>query len=117
MGLGEADIDGLEDTLEIVVDRVSAKEDFPGVTVDTDEREHYVIGDGATTIKGGRDAVIGWLARGLTDGLRYDDGLPERPSAVLSAELDRPAVPTTATNSGVRDVHPTRLRARRSARR
>ena len=78
-GLGEADMDALEDTLEIVVERVSANEDFPGVTVDTDEGEHYVIGDGATAIKGGRDAVIGWLARGLTDGLRYDGELPERP--------------------------------------
>jgi maleylpyruvate isomerase len=79
-GLGEADMDALEDTLEIVVERVSANEDFPGVTVDTDEGEHYVIGDGATAIKGGRDAVIGWLARGLTDGLRYDGELPERPA-------------------------------------
>ena len=79
-GLEEADIDALEDTLEIVVDRVSAKEDFPGVTIDTDEREHYVIGDGATAIKGGRDAVIGWLARGWTDGLRYDGELPARPA-------------------------------------
>ena len=62
------------------MERVSAKEDFPGVTVDTDEGEHCVIGDGATPIKGGRDAVIGWLARGLTDGLRYDGELPERPA-------------------------------------
>jgi len=79
-GLGEADMDALEDTLEIVVERVSANEDFPGVTVDTDEGEHYDIGDGVTAIKGGRDAVIGWLARGLTDGLRYDGELPERPA-------------------------------------
>ena len=79
-GLGEADMDALEDTLEIVVERVSANEDFPGVTIDTDEGEHYDIGDGATAIKGGRDAVIGWLARGLTDGLRYDGELPERPA-------------------------------------
>jgi maleylpyruvate isomerase len=77
--LEEADIDALEDTLEIVVERVSAKEDFPGVTVDTDEGEHYVIGGGATAIRGGRDAVIGWLARGLTDGLRFDGELPARP--------------------------------------
>ena len=75
-GLGETDMDALE----IVVERVSANEDFPGVTVDTDEGEHYVIGDGATAIKGSRDAVIGWLARGLTDGLRYDGELPDRPA-------------------------------------
>ena len=76
--LEETDIDALEDTPEIVVERVSAKEDFPGVSIDTDEREHYVIGDGATAIKGGRDAVIGWLARGSTDGPRYDGELPAR---------------------------------------
>ena len=62
------------------MERVSANEDFPGVAVDTDEGEHYVIGDGAAAIKGGRDAVIGWPARGLTDGLRYDGELPDRPA-------------------------------------
>jgi hypothetical protein len=49
---------------EIVVERVSAKEDFPGVTVDTvdtDEGEHYVIGDGATAIKGGAMRSSGGL--------------------------------------------------------
>ena len=61
-GLGEADMDALEDTLEIVVERVSAKEDFPGVTVDTDEGEHYVIGDGATAIRvAAMRSSGGWL--------------------------------------------------------
>lgn len=77
--LEEADIDALEDTLEILVQRVSAKEEFPGITIDTDEREHYVVGDGATAIRGSRAAVIGWLARGWTVGLRYDGELPPRP--------------------------------------
>jgi maleylpyruvate isomerase len=81
--LEEADIDALEDTLEILVERVSAKEGFPGVTIDTDEREHYVIGDGATSIKGGRDAVIGWLARGETNGLRYAGDLPALPARAV----------------------------------
>ena len=61
-GLGEADMDALEDTLEIVVERVSANEDFPGVTVDTDEGEHYDIGDGATAIKvAAMRSSGGWL--------------------------------------------------------
>lgn len=30
------------------------------MTIDTDRREHYVIGDGVTAIQGGRDLVIGW---------------------------------------------------------
>ncbi len=81
--LEEADIDALEDSLELLVDRVSAHPGFPGVTIDTDEREHYVIGDGATAIRGGRDAVIGWLTRGRTDGLRFDGELPARPAGPL----------------------------------
>jgi maleylpyruvate isomerase len=81
--LEEADIDALEDTLEIIVARVSAKEGFPGVTIDTEEGEHYVVGDGATAIEGGRDAVLGWLARGTTHGLHYDGELPERPAAAV----------------------------------
>jgi hypothetical protein len=62
--LEDADMDALQDTVEIVVERVSAKEDFPGVTVDTvdtDEGEHYVIGDGATAIKGGAMRSSGGL--------------------------------------------------------
>ena len=92
-GLGEADMDALEDTLEIVVERVSANEDFPGVTVDTDEGEHYVIGDGATAIKGGRDAVIRWLARGLTDGLRYDGELRRAPGPLYRLSSTGPPFP------------------------
>lgn len=79
-GLEEADIDALEDTLEIVVERAPAIAGFPGITIDTDECEHYVIGDGATAVSGGRDGVIGSLASGLTDGLRYDGELPALPA-------------------------------------
>lgn len=82
-GLEEADIDALEDTLEIVVERASTMPEFPGITIETDERDSYVIGDGATTVKGGRDAIIGWLASGLTDGLRHEGDLPELPPRPL----------------------------------
>jgi maleylpyruvate isomerase len=82
-GLEEADIDALEDSLEVVVERASTMADFPGLTIETDERDSYVIGDGATTVKGGRDAVIGWLASGSTDGLRHQHELPELPPRPL----------------------------------
>ena len=55
---------------------------LPRVTIDTDEREHYVIGDGATAIEGGRDAVIGWLARGR----------PTASGTTASCPRDRPVV-------------------------
>ncbi|WP_425309254.1 maleylpyruvate isomerase family mycothiol-dependent enzyme [Ammonicoccus fulvus] len=77
--LDEGDMDALEDALELAMAKLSKRDDWPGLTVITDEGENYTIGDGATTLKGGRDAIIGWVTRGLTDGLRYEGELPERP--------------------------------------
>lgn len=77
--LDEGDMDALEDTLDIVMAKVAKRDDWPGLTVITDEGENYTTGDGATTLKGGRDAIIGWITRGLEDGLRYEGELPERP--------------------------------------
>lgn len=77
--LEEADIDALEDALDLAVDRLQKRDDWPGLQIETDEGESYTIGDGATTLRGGRDAVLGWLTRGLTHGLRVEGDLPERP--------------------------------------
>jgi maleylpyruvate isomerase len=89
-GCSAHDMDALEDALEIVVERVSANEDFPGVTFDTDEGEHYVIGDGATAIKGGRDAVIG-IAEARTARLPA--------GARVAAGRPRSSTPTPRTKS------------------
>ncbi|MDO5683747.1 MAG: maleylpyruvate isomerase family mycothiol-dependent enzyme [Propionibacteriaceae bacterium] len=75
----EADIDALEDALELAVDRISKRDDYPALSIETDEGESYAIGSGGPTLKGGRDAVLGWITRGTTDGLRVDGELPERP--------------------------------------
>lgn len=77
--LHEADMDALEDALELAMRRLAARDDWPGLTVVTDEGENYTIGDGATTLKGGRDAILAWVTRGVIDGLRYEGELPERP--------------------------------------
>lgn len=77
--LEEADIDALEDALDLAVMRISAREDYPGLQIETDEGESYTVGDGATTLRGGRDAILGWITRGHTDGLRVEGELPERP--------------------------------------
>lgn len=77
--LEEADMDALEDALDFAVERLQKRDDWPGLTIVSDEGEEYTIGDGATTLKGGRDAILGWLTRGLTDGLRVEGELPERP--------------------------------------
>lgn len=77
--LAEADMDALEDALDLAVLRLRQREDWPGLTIDTDEGEHHVIGDGATAVRGGRDAILGWLTRGLTAGVRCDGDLPTVP--------------------------------------
>lgn len=79
-GLDEADMDALEDALDLAIMRLQGRDDWPGLTIDTDEGEHHVIGDGATQIRGGRDAILAWLARGVTDGVRADGDLPTLPA-------------------------------------
>lgn len=74
--LHEADIDALEDSLELAAGFVADRPDYPGVTLITDEGETFTIGDGATTLKGGRDALLGWIARGMTEGVRAEGEIP-----------------------------------------
>ena len=77
--LHEADIDALEDALELAVTRIQKRDDYPGLQIETDEGESYTVGDGSTTMKGGRDAILGWITRGVTHGVRIDGEFPERP--------------------------------------
>lgn len=79
-GLDEADMDALEDTLEMVMGRITGREDWPGLTIETDEGEQYVLGDGTTHVTGGRDAILGWITRGITTGVRCDAELPGLPA-------------------------------------
>ncbi len=79
-GLDEADMDALEDALDLAVVRLQGRDDWPGLTIDTDEGEHHVIGDGTTQVRGGRDAILAWLTRGITDGVRSDGELPVPPA-------------------------------------
>jgi maleylpyruvate isomerase len=79
--LEEADIDALEDALEWSVEVAQQDADaWPGVTLVTDEGETFTIGDGSTTLKGGRDALLGWVTRGMTDGVRADGEIPTPPT-------------------------------------
>lgn len=77
--LEEADQDALEDSITYAINRVGGRDDWPGVTIDTDEGDHAVIGDGAITLRGDRGAILGWLTRGWTTGVRCDQDLPEHP--------------------------------------
>lgn len=54
----------------------------PGLHVSTSEGDDHVLGDGATRVTGTRAAVLAWLARGQTVGIRADGPLPPIPPGV-----------------------------------
>lgn len=79
--LEEADMDAQEDSLLLSTEMSSGKDWGAGVRLITDEGEDLVLGEGETTLRGGRDALLAWLARGQTDGVRGDP--PVRPDPAL----------------------------------
>lgn len=52
----------------------------PAVRLRTDEGEEHSLGDAPVEVSGSRAALLGWLARGLTEGVRCDGPLPTLPS-------------------------------------
>lgn len=79
--LDEADMDAQEDTLLLCVAMSNGKDWGQGVRLVTDEGEDLVLGAGAGTLHGSRAALLAWLARGETDGVRGDP--PPRPDPAL----------------------------------
>ncbi len=64
------------------VDRLSRRSDAPGLAVRTDEGDSYPVGAGTAYVTGSRAALLGWLARGLTDGVTCDGPLPTLPKGI-----------------------------------
>ncbi len=61
------------------VDRLSRRSDPPRLTLRSDEGDTSTLGDGTAYVTGSRAALLGWLARGLTDGVTCDGPLPTLP--------------------------------------
>jgi len=78
-GFSFADVDDdlLKAFLDDQVKRLNRNAETPGMTIRTDEGDAWSIGDGRPTVSGSRPAVLGWLTRGLTDGVTGD--LPTLP--------------------------------------
>lgn len=74
----EADPDSLLDALEAAVRTMRAK-NAPGMTLVTEERDEWVIGDGALRIVSDREGMLEWLARGHTGNVESDGPLPQLP--------------------------------------
>lgn len=75
----EADPDSLLDALEDAVRTMRAK-NTPGMTLVTEERDEWVIGDGALRVTADRGGMLVWLARGDTGNIEADGPLPKLPS-------------------------------------
>ncbi len=64
--------------LEDEVKRLRRCDPAPDLTIRTAEGDEWTVGLGSTEVSGGRAAVLGWLARGLTEGVAADP-LPQLP--------------------------------------
>lgn len=59
--------------------QLNAAHDAPGLTIETTEGDHLVVGDGATTVKGPRAGMLRWLLRQDARDVTADGELPELP--------------------------------------
>lgn len=80
-GFGFADVepDLVVAFLDEEVERLRGLDDAPDATLRSSEGEQWSIGQGTTEVRGDRSALLGWLARGLTDGVAADP-LPTLPA-------------------------------------
>lgn len=79
-GFGDLSPDLVQLFLDDEVAGLQATPLAPAVRLRTDEGEDHVLGEDPVEVRGSRAALLGWLARGLTEGLRCDGPLPTLPS-------------------------------------
>lgn len=75
----EADPDSLLNAIEAAVRTMRAK-GAPGMTLVTEERDEWVIGDGALRVSSDREGLLEWLARGVAENVEAEGPLPTLPS-------------------------------------
>lgn len=75
----EADPDSLLDALDAAVRSLRGKA-APGLTLVTEERDQWVIGDGALRVESDREGLLQWLARGDAEHVEADGPLPALPA-------------------------------------
>ncbi|MEE9095965.1 maleylpyruvate isomerase family mycothiol-dependent enzyme [Pseudarthrobacter phenanthrenivorans] len=74
----EADPDSLLDALEAVVRSLGAK-NVPGMTLVTEERDQWIIGNGALRVESDREGLLQWLARGDAAQIEAEGPVPALP--------------------------------------
>jgi maleylpyruvate isomerase len=75
----EADPDSLLNAIEAVVRSLRAK-GAPGITLVTEERDEWVIGDGALRVESDREGLLQWLARGDAAHIEAEGPVPALPN-------------------------------------
>lgn len=75
----EADPDSLLNALEAVVRSLRGK-GSPGMTLVTEERDEWVIGDGGLRVVSDREGLLQWLARGDAEHIDVDGPVPVLPA-------------------------------------
>jgi maleylpyruvate isomerase len=75
----EADPDSLLNALEAVVRSLRAK-GAQGMTLVTEERDEWVIGDGGLRVVSDREGLLQWLARGDAEHIDADGPVPALPT-------------------------------------
>lgn len=75
----EADPDSLLDALEAVVRSLGAWDVVPGMTLVTEERDQWVIGNGALRVESDREGLLQWLARGDAERIEAEGSVPALP--------------------------------------
>ncbi|MBW3086234.1 hypothetical protein KEM60_02445 [Austwickia sp. TVS 96-490-7B] len=67
------------DVLDLAVERLSVRDDVPGMTLSSIEGDRYVVGDGSLQISGCAAALMDWLCRGCADEVTCAGPLPASP--------------------------------------
>lgn len=75
----EADPDSLLDALEAAVRSLRAQ-GAPGMTLVTEERDEWTIGDGGLRVVSDREGLLQWLARGDAEHIEADGPVPALPA-------------------------------------
>lgn len=80
-GFGDADPEVQRLLLNEEVRRLRAADPAPDLTLRTPDGDEWTVGLGTASVVGDRGALLGWLGRGLTDGLTGDP-LPRLPEGL-----------------------------------
>ena len=80
-GFGDLDPELQRLLLDEEVRRLRAADPAPDLTLRTPDGDEWTVGLGTASVVGERGALLGWLGRGLTDGLTGDP-LPRLPEGL-----------------------------------